>query len=240
MTEYNPDSLEKAWGLLLKAAGKNRNSRLAENSNYLWDLVDVTRQVLSNRLIVVYDALHKEIRKERVDAKACKRLSRLFLEIVDQMDRVLATNKHFLLGTWLASARDLGITKAEKDLFEFNARNLVTLWGPNGEINDYASRQWSGLISDYYKVRWEMFLTSLDEAVDRAASAGTRVDFNEGQIETKMRNFELSWQQERSSSTREQQNGEGSGKAKFYPVEAVGNSLEVIRKIFEMKFSLHS
>ena len=29
---------------------------------------------------------------------------------------------------------------------EFNARNQVTLWGPNGEINDYAAKSWGGLV----------------------------------------------------------------------------------------------
>lgn len=29
-------------------------------------------------------------------------------------------------------------------LYEYNARNQITLWGPNGEIIDYANKQWSG------------------------------------------------------------------------------------------------
>ena len=56
-----------------------------------------------------------------------------------------------LLGRWIEMARAWGQTPAEKDLMEFNARNLVTLWGPRGEIADYASKQWSGLIADYYR-----------------------------------------------------------------------------------------
>ena len=48
-------------------------------------------------------------------------------------------------------ARAWGQTAEEKNLMEFNARNLVTLWGPRGEIADYASKQWSGLIADYYR-----------------------------------------------------------------------------------------
>ena len=31
-----------------------------------------------------------------------------------------------------------------KDHVEFNARNQITLWGPNGEINDYARKEWGG------------------------------------------------------------------------------------------------
>ena len=29
----------------------------------------------------------------------------------------------------------------------------ITLWGPNGEIMDYAAKQWSGLFSSYYTPR---------------------------------------------------------------------------------------
>jgi alpha-N-acetylglucosaminidase len=56
-----------------------------------------------------------------------------------------------LLRRWIEMARAWGQTAEEKNLMEFNARNLVTLWGPRGEIADYASKQWSGLIADYYR-----------------------------------------------------------------------------------------
>lgn len=29
-------------------------------------------------------------------------------------------------------------------MYIINAKNQVTLWGPNGEIKDYANKQWSG------------------------------------------------------------------------------------------------
>ncbi len=54
-------------------------------------------------------------------------------------------------------ARDWGKTEEEKNMLEFNARNLVTLWGPRGEIADYASKQWNGLLADYYLPRWQKF-----------------------------------------------------------------------------------
>ena len=33
----------------------------------------------------------------------------------------------------------------EKQLYEYNARNQITLWGPRGEIVDYANKQWAGM-----------------------------------------------------------------------------------------------
>jgi len=32
----------------------------------------------------------------------------------------------------------------------------ITMWGPEGNINDYASKQWNGLIGSYYLVRWQV------------------------------------------------------------------------------------
>lgn len=46
-------------------------------------------------------------------------------------------------------------------MFEYNARNQITLWGPNGEIKDYANKQWSGIVSNYFIPRWSYFLRKM-------------------------------------------------------------------------------
>lgn len=66
----------------------------------------------------------------------------------------------------MEAAKLLGTTKKEKELFEYNARNQITLWGPNGEICDYANKQWAGVIGDYFKPRWVIFLEALRESVE--------------------------------------------------------------------------
>ena len=63
--------------------------------------------------------------------------SRLLLSLLNDLDMLLASDSHFLLGTWIQAARANGVTDQEKDLMEFNARNQITLWGPNGEVNVY-------------------------------------------------------------------------------------------------------
>ena len=85
-----------------------------------------------------------------------------FLDLLSNLDEVLGTNENFLLGTWLDLAKSIpDSTEEDKLLYEFNARNQITLWGPNGEILDYAGKQWNGLISDYYKPRWNLFFDLL-------------------------------------------------------------------------------
>lgn len=59
----------------------------------------------------------------------------------------------------------MAVDEEEKQSYEYNARNQITLWGPNGEIRDYANKQWSGVIADYFKPRWELFLKALEKSL---------------------------------------------------------------------------
>ena len=96
------------------------------------------------------------------------------LDLLYDLDSVLSANgnAHFNLPAWIASARAwasptdtlLSSTSNASSIakraafYEYNARNQITLWGPTGEISDYASKQWGGLISSYYVPRWKMFV----------------------------------------------------------------------------------
>ena len=53
----------------------------------------------------------------------------------------------------------------EKLQYEWNARNQITLWGPRGEIRDYAIKQWAGVVADYFKPRWEVFIREMQIAL---------------------------------------------------------------------------
>ena len=49
-------------------------------------------------------------------------------------------------------------TRANYILYEWNAKTQITLWGkPGSPLNDYACKNWSGLIDDFYYRRYEMF-----------------------------------------------------------------------------------
>ena len=102
--------------------------------------------------------------------------SKLLLEIFDDLDRILASGEHFLLGSWLKDAKALGTNQMEKFNYEYNAKNQITLWGPKGEIRDYANKQWAGVISDYFKPRWKIFLEALYDSLDKG------INFNQTEI----------------------------------------------------------
>ena len=70
--------------------------------------------------------------------------SEVFIDLLKDLEKILRSNKNFLLGPWLESAKSLSTNEEDKKNYEFNARNQITLWGPEGEILDYAGKQWSG------------------------------------------------------------------------------------------------
>lgn len=136
------------------------------SEGYLYDLVDVTRQVLAD----YSRQLHSSMR----EAYASRNLQEFdvitgrFIQLLKDQDKLLSTREEFMLGPWLASARSLGRSTVEKDLFEWNARMLITLWGPETSavvLRDYSHREWSGLISSFYEPRWTLFFETLREAL---------------------------------------------------------------------------
>lgn len=94
------------------------------------------------------------------------------LALFDDLEEILASSEDFLLGKWLKMAKDLATNDEEEILYEYNARNQITLWGPLGEIRDYANKQWSGIVADYFKPRWAIFLNELETSL----TTGTRMN----------------------------------------------------------------
>ena len=136
-----------------------RNS-LSSNANYRYDLVDLARQAFADygkELLDKIKASNAQADKDR------------FLELILDQDQLLGTRPELRLGRWTAAARALGNTTAEKDLYEKNARMLLTTWGDyaqceSGGLHDYANREWNGLLSSYYYPRWKAFFDNSNTA----------------------------------------------------------------------------
>ncbi|KAK8793440.1 hypothetical protein WA158_004799 [Blastocystis sp. Blastoise] len=95
-----------------------------------------------------------------------KSISKKMLEIIKDTDRLLGTNLNFLLGVWTRRAASFAKDEEERRWLDFNAKNQVTLWGPNGEINDYATKTWNGLVGVYHYNRWTLFFDKLIDFID--------------------------------------------------------------------------
>ena len=155
---YSNLRVANAWRSLLVAADEVGNS-----DAYRFDLVHVGRQVLANYA----SQLHGEIIRARQagDADAFDAAAQSFLNLIRDLDELLATRREFLLGNWIADARRWGDTDVEKAQMEWNARRVLTLWSGTTSINDYARKEWSGMLSSFYLKRWKWFLEEQSKAL---------------------------------------------------------------------------
>jgi alpha-N-acetylglucosaminidase len=179
--DYDPSELVKAWHLFAKAIPE-----LKDNDGFKYDLVDITRQVLANYANVIHQQLAVAFKNK--NWPDFERHASDFMQTMSDLDALLGTRADFLLGKWISDARKNGIDEKEKDRYERNARNLVTLWGDrDSPLHDYSCRQWNGLISGFYQPRWKIFFASLDTAIQ----SGTAPDYKK--IEEKIKAWEWSW-----------------------------------------------
>jgi len=203
--DYDPRKLSDAWTLLMKAA-----DTLKASDGYHYDLVDVTRQVLANYASPLQQKVAQAYKNN--DKELFKQYSTKFLQLMDDMDDLLSTRKDFLLGKWIAEARANGITEKEKNLYEFNARDLVTLWGDKESgLSEYSNRQWAGLIKGYYKPRWELFFAQAEKAMN------TGTAFDTDAFDRQVKDWEWQWVNKHDN---------------VYPDSAKGNAVETCKKLF--------
>ncbi|OJA21639.1 hypothetical protein AZE42_12988 [Rhizopogon vesiculosus] len=182
---YDTDTtIVPALQMLIQAG--HESETLLDIPEFKYDLVDVTRQLLANRFIALYETLVAIFTSNSSSSAAIIAAGQPLLQLLRDLDELLLTDDYFLLANWISAARSWSNGNASYAAFlENNARNQITLWGPTGEINDYASKQWGGLIGGYYVPRWEAFIDYLvemkgnDTAYNATAVANTMVAIGE-------------------------------------------------------------
>ncbi|BDA50506.1 Alpha-N-acetylglucosaminidase [Coccomyxa sp. Obi] len=181
---YNEQQVVDAWGLLLHSV-----SELGSVEAFRYDLVDVGRQVISKRATDIWKAIAEAYVTGR--SLVVRREGGRLLQLLDDLEELLATNRGFLLGPKLEEVRRAGHSGAEARLCEWNLRTQLTVWGTSdaggSEIEDYANREWAGLISSYYKPRWALWLLRLETDL----AQGRRYDPEAWRMESL--NFALGW-----------------------------------------------
>ena len=201
---YSNKQLADAWQNLLKASGK-----LGSTDTYRFDLVNIARQVLSNHTAVLHQKVIKAYNAK--DYESFKNTSDDFLELMLDIDELLATRQEFLLGEWLENAKRWGTTPEEKAILEWNARRVLTLWGKSTRIDDYARKEWSGLISGYYYSRWQWYLDEL------AISLKADKPFDNAKFQSELRKWMVQWSVARET----------------YPSKPKGDCIKVAKKLWD-------
>lgn len=200
---YDASRVELALRELLQVAGPARQS-----DAWRYDVVDVGRQCLANRARLLLPKIRAAF--EQRERSAFGTLTDQWLRMMELQDRLLSTHRDFLLGPWLARARAWGANDAERAQLEYDARSILTTWGPraaadaNG-LHDYANREWAGLVRGLYLPRWRRFFAGLDAALLNGAEP-ERIDWFA---------MEDAWNRARDT----------------YPTEPAGSSEDVARKV---------
>lgn len=161
---FTNKDIAAAWDEMLSASNELGNS-----DGFQLDLVDLTRQIVSNYAWELYP---KVIRAhQQGDKKIFDRLVEQFLELYDDMERVLSTRKEFMVGPWIEMHREWGQNEKEKQYFERVAKTFITILGdkPFSEkgMRDYSYREWSGIMTDLYKARFEKYFSELRKMTNK-------------------------------------------------------------------------
>ncbi|XP_068641761.1 alpha-N-acetylglucosaminidase-like isoform X2 [Aristolochia californica] len=145
-------------------------TRFAKSQTFRYDLVDLTRQALAKYANQVFLKIIEFYQLDDINGASfyCQH----FLELVNDIDTLLACHEGFLLGPWLESARNLATDSKQEKQFEWNARTQITMWYDNTEVEasslrDYANKYWSGLLRDYYGPRAAIYFRYLLESMKR-------------------------------------------------------------------------
>lgn len=160
---YDPAVFKGALTQMLEVAPALRGT-----ATYRYDLVDIARQALANESRLLLPRI-----KAAFDAKDRPRFESLtarWLHLMDLQDKLLATNRHFLLGAWLKHVDGWTTDPAEQAKLQYDARSLLTTWGhrkasEGADLHDYGNRDWAGLTRDYYRRRWQLYFEALDASL---------------------------------------------------------------------------
>lgn len=185
ITEFkgNPgdkEKLKQALDILTKEAKKY------DKNNFIqYDLIDVSRHYYS--LCIDEDLIECVKAYQQKDiAKGDQLFKKIEKQVLD-IDKTMSGQPLNSVDNWVKSASEYGSTPEVSKLYAKNAKTLITLWGGEGHLNDYASRSWKGMYKGFYWPRWKMFLESLKK------SAVNNTSFDENKERESIKNWEIKW-----------------------------------------------
>ena len=126
----------------------------AEGYEYELDVCDCLRQALSNKAGDLCRAALNGFHTKNV--QQFESATNAFLQLIEDLDRLLMTKKEFALPYHLEQARQFGANQDESQNFEINQLAQITLFGPvrDTDLYDCCWKEWGGLLKTYYLMRW--------------------------------------------------------------------------------------
>lgn len=145
---YEPAVLERAWQRLLASGHGSASARA--------DIAEIGTTALGNGFMGLRERFVAACRAGKREEAA--RLGEEMIALMERTDALAATHPEMRADRWIAAAESWATSPEEKAYYRRNAWRILTTWGHNERLGDYASRLWSGLISKYYIPRWRMFI----------------------------------------------------------------------------------
>lgn len=134
------------------------SKELGHIDSFQYDIVNLYRQVFGQ---YAGHLLHEiTINFQNKDVREFDENVSRFLELSEELEQLLKTREEFLFGKWIADSKNHATNEKERQLYEWNARAIITTWGGR-LLYGYAIKDWAGLYSSYYIPKWNKFFTSL-------------------------------------------------------------------------------
>lgn len=122
------------------------------------DLVDVVKNYVGNNIRTSIWKVQTAIEQNSEKASLYRKE---FNDLMEGLDALLHTQQGYQLNNWVKQARAY-VSEKDKDYLEKNARLQVTTWvAPYWQ--GYARKEWSGLVGDFYKTRWNIFFDEISK-----------------------------------------------------------------------------
>ena len=225
----------KAWGELNAAA----EFVSPNNEPFRYDLVNTGREILAQMAGPTGQNFTETFESgEIIDTDAVSSTGAAYIEVLEDLDSLVATDSAFLLGPWIEMAKKFADVYGTDDctdtgydaisdcaaFYEWNARVQLTTWNPTpkdatsvpkGPI-DYASKHWSGLVKDYYAER----VKRLAKAVIDTVSKGEK------------------WTDDKADLVKAQLAYEWTTARNPYPVKPIGDAVTASKNIYQ-KYAPH-
>lgn len=176
-TRYSNSTLIRAWTDLLEVS--------SDRDSYRSDVANLGTQALGNHFASLRDDFTAAYRAR--DLETARSIAEVMLELLEDLDAFAACDPQLRLDRWLDEASSCATGQEEAAYYRRNARTLITTWGYETSIKDYATRLWSGLIDSYYAPRWKMFIDEVLLCIveDR--------EYDEKAFFERLDEFELDW-----------------------------------------------
>lgn len=165
---YDRATLVRAWRAL-NQLGAAEPALVAGELGH--DLATVAATVLAReaddcfrRLVDCWQAVRRGDEPRRTWTAAAGAL----VAVLGDLDQVLGHRLELTLFAWEARALAWADDESFGVTLRDNARRIVTAWDSpeRTRLADYSARLWSGLVGDYYTMRWRAWLDECSSALD--------------------------------------------------------------------------